>query len=52
MHSPARRRCPGPANFRARPDIRVLARRLHFSVLAAELSSRVRRLLQAEEAEI
>src|SRR5258705_12923574 len=28
------------------------SRRLHFSVLAAELSSRVRRLLQAEEAEI
>jgi hypothetical protein len=26
MRSPARRRCPGPANFRARQDIRVLAR--------------------------
>ena len=52
MRSPARRRCPGPANFRARQDIRVLAKLLHFSVLAAELSSRARRLLQAEAAEI
>ena len=52
MRSPARRRCPGPTNFRARQDIRVLARRLHFSVPAAKLSSRVRPLLQVEEAAI